>query len=493
MVAKIMTGKSIKGALNYNEKKVSEGKAALLDAVGFPAADEMLFSEKLSRFQRLTEQNTRTIVNTVHISLNFDASEKLSKETLLAITDAYIGGIGFAGQPYLLYQHFDAAHPHLHIVTTNIKDGGERISLHHLGIEKSETARKEIEKLFGLVVADGRKKSQNEALKPIVEKVIYGKSETKAAVSNVVRAIVRDYKFTSLQEFNTLLERYNVTAYRGEEGSKMFDKKGLSYFVLDAARKKIGVPIKASSIYTKPTFSNLEKLFDTNKNERLRFKEPLKNTIDKVLQSKFIPTKEAFKSELEKRNIDVVFHQNETMVYGITFIDHNTKTVFNGSDLGKAYSAKRLMERIGMGGLAEQKERKENKEFVEKVLSETDYTRGISHAIASLYAQGLRIHVVSDEEENLHYAFGKQQTEEHNFVPADRKFDAWFRNKNISASVVEKLNEEVERHTENSVPLVSFVQHFTNFLKEVLTDTPNIPSFSMNTDPKKKKKRKPNW
>ena len=33
-------------------------------------------------------------------------------------------------------------------------------------------------------------------------------------------------------------------------------------------------------------------------------------------------------------------------VYGITYVDHQTKTVFNGSDLGKAYSAKSILARL---------------------------------------------------------------------------------------------------------------------------------------------------
>jgi hypothetical protein len=36
------------------------------------------------------------------------------------------------------------------------------------------------------------------------------------------------------------------------------------------------------------------------------------------------------------------------IIYGITYIDHQTKSVFNGSDLGKSYSAKMILERTGV-------------------------------------------------------------------------------------------------------------------------------------------------
>ncbi len=50
---------------------------------------------------------------------------------------------------------------------------------------------------------------------------------------------------------------------------------------------------------------------------------------------------------LEKQGIATVKRENqEGRLYGITFVDHRTKCVFNGSALGKNYSAKGLMDRI---------------------------------------------------------------------------------------------------------------------------------------------------
>jgi hypothetical protein len=49
---------------------------------------------------------------------------------------------------------------------------------------------------------------------------------------------------------------------------------------------------------------------------------------------------------LKKQGIDVVLRQNkQDLIYGITYVDHQTKCVFNGSALGKPYSAKAVQER----------------------------------------------------------------------------------------------------------------------------------------------------
>lgn len=49
---------------------------------------------------------------------------------------------------------------------------------------------------------------------------------------------------------------------------------------------------------------------------------------------------------LKKEGINIVERRNsDGILYGLTYVDHQTKCVFNGSDLGKQYSAKGIIER----------------------------------------------------------------------------------------------------------------------------------------------------
>ena len=146
----------------------------------------------------------------------------------------------------MVYQHHDSGHPHIHLVTTNIEADGKRIDLHHLGIRKSEPARKALEKEFGLVQAEAQKKDKNYQLKPIVvSKAKYGKSQTKMAIQNILENVLNPYKYTSLPELNAVLNQYNVKAERGTENSKVYQTGGLLYRVLDIDGNPVGVPIKA--------------------------------------------------------------------------------------------------------------------------------------------------------------------------------------------------------------------------------------------------------
>lgn len=350
MVAKIISGKSIRGMLHYNEDKVTKNEARLILASGFAAnVDSMSINQKFLRFEHLTMLNGRVKTNAIHITLNFDELDKLSDEQLQKITLVYMERIGFSDQPYLAYKHNDAAHPHVHIATTNIKADGKRIDIHNIGRTLSETARKELEKEFKLVVAESRKRSNELNIKSAdIEKAIYGKTPTKRTITNIVNAVINTYQFTSFSEMNAILKQFNIIADRGKENTMMFQKNGLMYSILNQQGEQVGVPIKASAIYGMPTLSNLVKKFEQSTEKRKVLREPLKQAIENVFQKYSTISKATFQAELAKQNINVVFRTNEQgFTFGITFIDNKNKTVFNGSDLDKAYGAKAITDRLG--------------------------------------------------------------------------------------------------------------------------------------------------
>jgi hypothetical protein len=359
MVCKVRSGKSIKGALNYNENKVKEGVAECIAAVNFVGEPQQLrFSCKLARFEQLIEKNARAKTNCLHISLNFDVSEKLNQNKLNEIAADYMDKIGFGDQPYLVYQHNDAAHPHLHIVTTNIQEDGKRISIHNLGKNQSETARKKIEDKYGLVKAGSIPKQE---LHTNLNKAIYGKSETKRTIDNIVGEVMKRYKFSSLTEFNAVLRQYNVMADRGKQGMLMYEKNGLRFSVLDSNGNKAGVPIKASALYSRPTMKTLQNVFETNSLVKESHKERLTKIIDSFFHATYKHTRANFCSYMKLYEINAMFREGKDgRVYGLTLVDNKKCTVINGSDLGKGYSGQALIKRFEVKpnlGRAGEKER----------------------------------------------------------------------------------------------------------------------------------------
>jgi hypothetical protein len=341
----------MKGALNYNEDKVSRGVAELIAASGFACnVEELGFSEKLNRFNALIDNTSKVSYNTVHLSLNFAPGENLDNETLQRIAWDYMSRIGFGNQPYLVYRHDDTNHPHIHIVTTPILQNGRSINIHNLAKRKSAT-RKEIEVEYGLIIAESRKNDQSLPLQPVsLEAARYGHSETKKAISNIVREVVARYKFTSLEELNAVLRQYNVFADRGAPSSRIYQKGGLVYSLIDNDGYKTGVPIKASAIFSNPTLKELQKKFIRNSRLKPAFQQNVQSKVWAVLERS--KSTSEFMEGLRRRKLgcSIQYHSNG-LVQNISFVDHFTKSVFSGDDLG--ISADALIRRLNVPLLKE--------------------------------------------------------------------------------------------------------------------------------------------
>jgi len=339
MVARITTPESLSETLNYNEHKVRKGVAVCLAENNFLMPLHLMnFYHKLNWFESRNELNTRASTKTLHVSLNFAPTENYSADKLISIAHDYMERLGFGDQPYLVYQHRDAGHPHLHIVATTIREDGSRINTHNIGKNQSEMGRKMVEQKHALVKAG---KLSREPVLPVPisdEKLEYGKAELKRSIANVLKQTINLYNYTSLAQYNAVLSQYAVMADRGKEDSFTFRKHGLLYRMLDKDGIAVGVPIKASTIAGKPTLSYLEKRFAENEKHRSQLKWSLKTSVDETLSAK-PTTLQQLMEALKAKSIQAVLRQNaEGRIYGITFIDHKNRSVFNGSELGKDYS-----------------------------------------------------------------------------------------------------------------------------------------------------------
>lgn len=192
MVTVIDRSTKLKEILNYNEKKVASGVAVCLVSSSFPKElSGLTFTHKLNRL--LNKAALRPTVENpgVHISINIDPSEIFPREKLLRIATEYMERIGFADQPYLVYQHDDSA-PHLHIVTTSIDENGPPVETSNIGRGKSESIRKALEIKHGLVIAhDAEKSALFQPAAVNLQEVVYGKTISRAAIAKVLNAALK--------------------------------------------------------------------------------------------------------------------------------------------------------------------------------------------------------------------------------------------------------------------------------------------------------------
>jgi hypothetical protein len=333
MVAKVKTGKSIAGALRYNEVKVNEGKAELLFASNFSCdVSELTIRGKLNRFEKLTNLNPKVSTNTMHVVLSFAPDEEISEENLMSIANNYMKRIGFGDQPYLVYKHHDTANSHLHVVTTNVKASGRYISMHNIGRRKSEPARKAIEIEYDLVKAEERKKIYslsvaNNGEIPIAE---YGVSETKKRITDIVSQVTASFRFCSIEELNAILRQYNIQAFVRNCKS---GKQGLVYSIVDRNGHKTGIPIKASAIYANPTLASLTEKFERNKSKKQLCLPSVHKRIAFALRRS--NNSQHLTAALHKMKLACsIYYRSDGTIDKVYFTDHQTRSVFSANELG---------------------------------------------------------------------------------------------------------------------------------------------------------------
>jgi Relaxase/Mobilisation nuclease domain len=340
MRPKIMPCHSIAKSLRYNEEKVSQGKAECLTAGNFlKDLSRLTFRDKLHCFEKRMELNERVTTNQ-HITLNFDPLDQLSNDQMAKIARLYMKEIGFERQPYLVYRHNDAGHPHCHIVTTHVRRDGSPIALYNIGRNQSEKARQRIEAEFGLVTAEMKRQMRQEGQQVDgIQKIKYGETSVARSLSGILDHVTKNYKCTSLPEFNAILRLYNVQAYRGSEDTQLYRNRGLLYRVLDDHGKFIGRPIKASFFDSKPTLDNLEKKFVLNQPCKLQLQKHVTTSIQWELLKNPSDLDTVIRN-LSRQHIRMVLRRDkEGKCREVAYIESLDKCVYLGEELGRHCNA----------------------------------------------------------------------------------------------------------------------------------------------------------
>ncbi|HWB93499.1 MAG TPA: relaxase/mobilization nuclease domain-containing protein [Puia sp.] len=294
MLAIVEPALSIRGAVIYNEEKLTREQARFLDAHNFlQEKEDLTLREKLQRFGDLTVLNERSKKKCIHFSVNFPPSDELSDKEMKQIATEFMQAIDFGDQPWLLYRHTDVGHPHMHIVTTNIRPDGSRISNdlrspHHLKQVCFQLEEKhhlhpvfEMPDLFGehTKVTPAEETPGTRYLTPLV----YGQKPTKTAIAETLEVINRTFAFTSFEAYNAILGLYHIRADRGREDSPMYQNRGMYYRLIDEKGRKLGAPIKASAFDLPVTLDKLEQKFVLSRRQALESVRSLQVHINYIL------------------------------------------------------------------------------------------------------------------------------------------------------------------------------------------------------------------
>jgi hypothetical protein len=338
MIAKIGRGSNLYGALAYNQLKVEKENGQILFTNRMIETPNGLYSvTQLARsFEPYLIANRNTEKSTLHISLNPDPKDNVSDEKFKLMAQKYMQEMGYGEQPFVVFKHTDIDRTHIHIVSVCVDEEGKKIS------DKFEKRRsmnicRELENKYELISATEKEHRQNDK---IFHPVNYQIGDVKSQISSVVRHLPKYYKFQTLGEYNALLSLFNITTEKIEGELQGKIRQGLLYIPLNEKGERVGHPLKASLFGKNAGLPALELHFEKSK-EALKNhtgKLTIKTAIAIALQS--TNDEKNFKKQLAEQGINVMVRTNDTgRIYGITFIDHNSKAIWNGSRLGKELSA----------------------------------------------------------------------------------------------------------------------------------------------------------
>lgn len=338
MIAKIGKGSNLYGAILYNQQKVDKenGAVLLLNKI----ADTMDGRYSVAYFNKCFEPylsaNIKTEKTVRHISLNPDPSDKVSDEQFAEMAGEYMERMGYGNQPFIVFKHTDIDRTHIHIVSTCVGIDGKKIPDDY-DHPRSMAICRDLEQKYNLKQATEIKQEQNNK---IFKPVNYQIGDIKTQIASVVRHLPKYYSFSTVGSYNALLSLFNIKAeeVKGERNGQTVN--GLVYVALDENGDKASNPFKASLFGKDAGVAQLQKHFKQSK-EKMNSnpaRSALRNTVELAIDTTGNETE--FRKQLTEQGINTIARRNiEGRIYGMTFIDHESRSVWNASQLDRSLSA----------------------------------------------------------------------------------------------------------------------------------------------------------
>ncbi len=337
MVAKIERGNHLKGVLIYNYEKVTQDQGNILHWHKMMESITGEFTIPLLErsFEPYLIANNRTEKPILHISLNPNPKDAVSDETFSALAENYMQEMGYGEQPFVVFKHTDTERAHIHIVSVCVDEYGKRISDSFEKVRSMKVCRK-LEKQFQLTSAIGTTEKKDIPL----QKVNAKQNNLKQQVGSVLTFVNENYQYQTLGEYKALLSFFNITAQEVKGIIHGKEKRGLVYFATNDEGKKVSNPFKSSRFWQPVGLADLDRKFKKSKAfiDKHKPQKRVRKLVRYAIQK--YPNQDHFKKYLQDHKVSTFVRENEQgRIYGISFIDHTSKTVLNGSRLGKDLSA----------------------------------------------------------------------------------------------------------------------------------------------------------
>jgi hypothetical protein len=146
------------GAFLYNMNKFNHPAQRLraeLLATNFASLEKDIIRKEVNLVCAMRPNLSRYVY---HTSLNFSNEElqSLNNEKLKAIAEDYLFAMGFTNNQYMIFRHYDAGHPHIHLLVNRIGFDGNVVSDSN-NYKKSEKVLRALEYRYNLIPVEQSK------------------------------------------------------------------------------------------------------------------------------------------------------------------------------------------------------------------------------------------------------------------------------------------------------------------------------------------------
>lgn len=288
MIITILQSSANFHAVDYNERKVSEGVAELIEVKNFDTLLPQDYNAaNLKKYLiEYTARNENIEKGQFHVAISCKGQE-YTHEQLLDIAHRYLKEMGYAdeGQPLLVYAHHDTDNNHIHIITSRVAPDGHKINHDHEK-RRSRTITERI-----MAEYTGRQQSPD------------------------IQQLANDalgYRYTSKSQFCTILE------------SQGFDCKD------DDDKAVVHVYRNGEELGTIQAQLIMQHALKDNRPDAQRRRQ-LRAILKKYRD--LSANKEELAAAIQKKfGISLVFFGQKDSPYGYAIVDHKNKAVFKGGE-----------------------------------------------------------------------------------------------------------------------------------------------------------------
>lgn len=260
MIGRVGTGKSFKGCISYDledklelshEQKLELSAADNLQHLN--RAEVLYYNDCFGNKKEICEQmrdvavlSRRCEKPVMHFSLSLSPGEKITREQLIELGQAVIEKFGLKDRQYIIVEHKDTNHQHIHIVANRVGTDGRAVSDSNSYKKMADFCR-EMEKKFELKQVLSPKKFLSQELRKVPRHDLR-KEQLKKDIKQCLNLS------KNLEEFTGRMEekKYQVIKGRGiafKDEKKVYTKGSEVGYSLKAIEQKLELKQKLEQKY----------------------------------------------------------------------------------------------------------------------------------------------------------------------------------------------------------------------------------------------------